>query len=728
VARESHLLPIGRSSRAVAIRRWITGTLAGRALAAGAIIKTAAFLLSLAAPQAAAVGVIDTIGDIALVAGAATLAYRVFGDARRRLLWRVRRKLTISYIFIGFVPVLLIITFFALCGALLLNNISAYLIHSRVRELVAEAQLLAEMAAVTVDSRPSVEDMRAALIRRQAMVAGRYPQASYALVHAGGACGGAPGDGQRIPLLTAGPWAHATPPASVPEWVPCEGLSLLTFFVDESRREGDWAPGRLTARAVAWLEGAATSGHAVILDVPISAEVTERFEQDSGIELLEMGVVTNEGGTLVGSDAPAAAPEGARAREIATAPAAAGGLLRTPMEWVAFFDWTDWSNGEVVRPPLTVRIRTNVVALYERLTPVERIGTLNFGQVLLLLLATVAGLFLIILSAAFLMGLGLARSITGAVHELFVGTERVRRGDFSHKIAVRTRDQLGELASSFNSMIASIEDLLHQKAEKERLAQELRIARSIQMSLLPQSTLVLPGIGLMAHCEPAREVGGDYYDFLPIDGDALGILIADVSGKGTSAALYMAELKGIVLSLSQLHSSPRQLLIDANRIISRHLDSRSFITVSYLLVDLKARTLRYSRAGHCPMIFVPGPYSLSRDPQILTPDGMVLGLTLDDGTMFNSMLEEMTVPLRGGDLFLLYTDGMSEAMNAAGDLFGDSRLASLVHQHADLPSDELLARILEQVSSFAESTVQQDDMTMVVIRVEESGSMALAAT
>ena len=116
------------------------------------------------------------------------------------------------------------------------------------------------------------------------------------------------------------------------------------------------------------------------------------------------------------------------------------------------------------------------------------------------------------------------------------------------------------------------------------------------MSLLPQATLMLPGLGLAAHCEPAREVGGDYYDFLPIDDDALGILIADVSGKGTSAALYMAELKGIVLSLSQRHTSPRQLLIDANRIISRHLDSRSFITVTYVLVDLQARHAAATRA------------------------------------------------------------------------------------------------------------------------------------
>jgi sigma-B regulation protein RsbU (phosphoserine phosphatase) len=378
---------------------------------------------------------------------------------------------------------------------------------------------------------------------------------------------------------------------------------------------------------------------------------------------------------------------------------------------------------------LLVQIRLAVVELYSRLsvTSSARFGALNFGQAMLVLLAVVGCLFLVIQGAAFLMGLGLARSITGAIHELFVGTERVRRGEFSHKIAVQARDQLGELARSFNSMTASIEDLLQQKAEKERLEQELRIARSIQMSLLPQSTLMLPGLGLTAHCEPAREVGGDYYDFLPVDDHTLGILIADVSGKGTSAALYMAELKGIVLSLSQRHTSPRQLLIDANDIISRHLDSRSFITVSYLLVDLEARTLRYSRAGHCPMIYVPGPASPSREPQVLAPDGMVLGLTIDDGSMFKRLLDEVTLPLGIGDLFLLYTDGISEAMNPGGDCYGDQRLATAMSTHADLAADLLMARLLEEVTSFAGTTVQQDDMTMVLIRVEASGAAMVTA-
>ena len=125
---------------------------------------------------------------------------------------------------------------------------------------------------------------------------------------------------------------------------------------------------------------------------------------------------------------------------------------------------------------------------------------------------------------------------------------------------MQTDDQLGELSVSFNSMTASIEDLLRQAAEKKRLEEELRIAREIQMSLLPQGPLEMPGLSVTALCVPAREVGGDYYDFFRLGDRQLGVLIADVSGKGTSAALYMAELKGLMLSLSQIHRSPRALL------------------------------------------------------------------------------------------------------------------------------------------------------------------------
>src|SRR5207249_2123708 len=165
---------------------------------------------------------------------------------------------------------------------------------------------------------------------------------------------------------------------------------------------------------------------------------------------------------------------------------------------------------------------------------------------------------------------------------------------------------------------------------KKRLEEELRIARAVPMSLLPQDALLMPGLAVTALCVPAREVGGDYYDFFPIDDHRVGVLIADVSGKGTSAALYMAELKGLMLSLSQIYTSPRQLMITANGIIADNLDARSFITMTYAAVDLRERTMTYARAGHTPLMYLPGPgCGTPRRIQVLAPDGLVLGLKLD---------------------------------------------------------------------------------------------------
>jgi serine phosphatase RsbU (regulator of sigma subunit) len=720
------------SARALAVRRWVTGTFTGRALACGALMKLVAVVLVFVAGSSTGLAVLDTVGDVALVTGAVALGYRLYVDAKRQLLWRVRRKLTLSYIFIGFVPVLLIISFFLVCGALVVFNISSYMMRSRVAALVDQTQFLAQTAALELQASRSRVEVAATLEGRYAGAVSRYPSVSYAVIPAPKDCG----DGRILtdaaPLdaaVTAGPWAHVPPPAAVPDWIPCDGhAGLIATPATPTDAEAP-AQARLTARAIVWVEGAAPR-HAVIVDVPLGAEMARRFRAESGVELGEVASIISGGDESGAASRPvqAAAVPG-RPRAIGQ-PDANAGWLQRPLEWVAFLDYTDWETG---RPgAATVVIRTSLAGLYDRIsaTPLARIRNVNFGQMLLILLAVVGGLFLVIQVVAFSVGLALARSITGSIHELFAGTERVRRGDLKQKIAIRSRDQLGELATSFNEMTTSIEKLMEQQAEKERMEQELRIARSIQMSLLPQGPMHVPGLSLAAHCEPAREVGGDYYDFLPIGEHTLGIIIADVSGKGTSAALYMAELKGIVLSLSRRHTSPRELLIEADRIISRHLDARSFITVAYLLVDLQARTLRYARAGHCPLIYMPGSHAAARTPQLVAPDGLVLGLQIDEGQMFERLLDEVTLPLAPGDLFVLYTDGMSEAMNPEGDCFGDSRLADVVGQHPDMPSEELRERILRDVGAFAGSAAQHDDMTMVFLRVDEddvSGDRPLQA-
>jgi len=703
-----------------AMRHWLSRTFAGRALLTGAAVKVFALALSvLLEAGSTLVETLDTLGDICLVAGAAVLAYRLFVVTKRRLLWRVRRRLTLSYIFIGFVPALLIITFFLVCGVLVVLNLSSYLIQARVRSVVDQAQFLAQTAALELQRVPDIATFAETLQRRQAAAVSRYPAASYAVVPVDRVCdNGAPGREGLTPAfrepLVIGPWAHLDAPATLPSWLTCAGYAGLIAYTEDDAADSARTT-RLAVRAVALPDGRMPR-YAVIVDVPVTAALAHQLRDETGIELGGITALMSDearplrGRRLEGEQGPPHAST-----------AAATTLLQQPLPWVAFLDYRDWESGQT--GTLTAAISTSIAGIYDRIsfTPSSPLRTFTFGQMLLALLGFIGGLFLVIQVVALGMGLALARSITGSVHELFTGTERVRQGDLTHKIPISTHDQLGELAQSFNQMTASIEDLLQQKAEKERLEQELKIAREIQMSLLPQGPLRMPGLALTGHCEPAREVGGDYYDFLPLAEHRLGILIADVAGKGTSAALYMAELKGVMFSLSRLHRSPRDLLIAADRILSQHLSRSSFITITYAVVDLEARTLTYARAGHCPLIYMPGPHARSRQVQILAPDGLVLGLQIDNGETFRRLLEEVTLPLGPGDLFVLYTDGITEATNPAGEYFGEQRLGALIQQQAHLPLEELRERILREVGGFVGSAAQQDDMTMLLLKVEEVG-------
>ena len=689
------------NSRLDAVRAWLMQTLAGRLLIAGVALKLVAWIGGLTGWRAGVFNALDTLGGLAILASALVIGYRVYVITRHRLLWRVRRKLILSYVFIGVVPVLLVAIFFTLGGLLFFFNVSAFMLRNHVGSVVEGAEFLAQAAAPTIDGRSTVAQLTPGLATRQAAAAARYPLVSYALVPSDGQCGG--GSTAPAPSVVTGPWSHVGAPRAIPAWVPCSGFASLITYPAEGGT-------RIAARAIAWPPGLRS---ALIVDIPFGDALIREFHDEVGITIEAYTIVE-----LLNERRDQAAA-GERRGRLVLGPVNLGlGEQQEPFGWVAFLDYTDWKTGAM--SPLTVGFRMGPTAVYRYLSgpSFAPLDNFNLGQIFLILLAVVAGLFLIIQAVAFVMGLTLARSITGSVHELFAGTERVRRGDFGHKIAIRSRDQLGELAGSFNSMTASIEGLLLEKAEKERLEQELRIARSIQMSLLPQGPLQMPGLSLSGHCEPAREVGGDYYDFLPLENDRLGILIADVAGKGTSAALYMAELKGLVLSLSRHHVSPRSMLIEANSIISHHLDARSFITMTYAVVDLRARTMTCARAGHCPLIYVPGPDATSRTPQVLTPEGMVLGLQFDLGDTFDRLLEEITLPLGRGDLFVFYTDGISEAMNPQGDCFGDQRLVDLAERHAHLSPDDLCAAILGDVHAFAGNAAQHDDMTMVLLKID----------
>jgi len=653
-------------------------------------------------------------------------------------LWRVRRKLTLSYVFIGFVPLLLVVIFFLLCGLLLFFNVSSYLVQSRVNALVDETRFLAEATAIELSQAPDDPSFDEVITRRQEAASARYHGASLVVVPTLRICGPAsssPGRTVSRPLMS-GAWAHLDAPTSLPDWVMCDGYAGLLAYQAPPMgaaaiRESPLWRTHLAVRAVA-LPADAIPRYAVIIDVPVTEATGLQIRNETGIELGDI--------STLGMTATDVVPVTGRAIEEDSTPA-----KREPLTWMTFLDYADWATGRTGN--VVIIIGLNVADIYRRIsaTPLTQIGNYSVGQLLLIMLAVVGVLFVVIQGVAYVMGLNLARSITGAVHELATGTEHVRGGDFSHRISVDSHDELGDLAESFNSMTASVEDLLQQKAEKERLEQELRIARQIQMSLLPQGPLKLNGLSVTAHCEPAREVGGDYYDYFTLADNRVGIIIADVAGKGTSAALYMAELKGLMLSLTQLHASPRDLLIRANRVIAQHLDARSFITMTYAVVDLCARTMTYARAGHCPLIYLQGGTGKGEgartEPgegvsakgqeehrvQVQVPDGLVLGLKIDDGERFESLLEERTLRLGTGDVVLLFTDGVTEATNAAGEPFGEERLAALVAAHGDLPFEELRERILREIRAFVGGAALQDDLTLVLLKVDEIAEMAVAS-
>ncbi len=637
-------------------RRFLLSTWRGRIL----LVALAAWTLSalgasfLDGPAAAA--------GIVLWLYAAWGAWRFGRHALRRLLWRIRTKLLVSYLFIAVVPIVLLALLFALAGLLLTGLIGSHMVTTEV-ERVAVSLEAANRTALAALAASADGDPEAALIAPLQVASGIHPGVGYVLMRRGVRLRGS-----------------AVLPEALPAWIHAPGFAGLV-------KVGD----------AAVIRSVRTSKDGfLLLEIPLDSKTFAEFERRTGIRLLSVGgtVKTGRDGVEINiSDADAAKLEGS--------------LEVKGMAFVATPERVIWETGE--------RESTSMAFGYQPLDLIRHLssGGLNMADLLVKALAIVGVIFLVVYAIALLLGLLLARSITRGIHALSVGTDRLRQGDFAHEIKVHSKDQLGELAEHFNVMARGIEDLLRQRADKERLEEELRIARQIQMSLLPaQGAVSLPGLRIAALCLPAAEVGGDYYDLLPLSATRLGVLIADVSGKGTSAALYMAELKGLVLSLSRIYDSPAQLLVEANKILAAHLDSRSFVTMTYAIVDVGARSMRYARAGHNPILHLEAKTGRTK---VLTPEG--LGLGLDRGARFEQILEEAEAPLDSGDIFFFFTDGLSEAMNGRAELFGEQRLREILEQSELLSMEELKERILAEIRTFVGEEAQHDDMTLVILKV-----------
>ncbi len=251
-------------------------------------------------------------------------------------------------------------------------------------------------------------------------------------------------------------------------------------------------------------------------------------------------------------------------------------------------------------------------------------------------------------------------------------------------------------------------------SERERMARELEIAKNVQNNLLPRTTPSVPQMEFGGICIPALEVGGDYYDFVNMRDGLVGTAIADVSGKGLPAAIYMTLTKGALQASAEDHSSPRKVLSKINQIVYNSISRGTFISMIYAVIDTRSRKVKFARAGHNPLALFS---SNSTSARLFTPNGLALGL--DDGDKFDSTLEEMEITLLPGDALVFYTDGFTEAMDTEANEFGEERLIQLIESARHLPVREMLAKIDAGVRKFAGNAPQHDDMTMVVIKVRQ---------
>lgn len=632
------------------------------------------------------------------------LAAQFFVRHRTGFLWRVRRKLILSYVFLGFVPVVLIALFVLVGGFILHANIAGYLFREGLNDIVGDVELVATTSATELMAfapaggdgtltKTEVLASEAILNRKYQLLGAQYPGMSLALV---------PAETPSTPVTRAGKWAHMPPPTHAPEWVAKRGFRGLLTMLPEGVAPEDSDAERLLIRSAVPLK---SGKHVVIVDLPVDTDISSRLDLQAHVRMTGVGVRADsdarpETGNVSGGrdhldDEQDSEPWWA-------------GLFRRTVYRTEFNDWRTGIPGFV-----EISLDAPLTKVYQRMSSTAA----GDRQEFVTLFALLGSLLLIVQGVALFFGVGLGRQITSAIHELFEGTERVQQGDFTHRIKTETNDQLGALGNQFNLMSASIEHLLHVQREKQRLDDELRIAHEIQTSLLPDRPPAYPGLTIADLCVPAREVGGDYYDFFELGPRQLGVLVADVSGKGTSAALYMAELKGLMLALSHEERSPKKLLTRVNHLLADHLDNRSFITMTYGVIDLDARTLTHARAGHTPLIVVSR--RCADVAEVIVPNGMVLGLRLPGAAdRFESLLEEHTMPLDPGDVIVFYTDGITEAMNLNGDLFGDESLARVVCSHRTLDAAGIRERVLRDVHAFVGEAEPHDDMTMVIVKVE----------
>jgi sigma-B regulation protein RsbU (phosphoserine phosphatase) len=607
---------------------------------------------------------------------------------RKKLMWRLRNRLIVTYVFIGVIPVILLLAMALIAGELLTGQFATFLATSdlqhRLDALDTATSTLANTLAHQLKQGGNINS--SAGFRASE----RFPQRQVTLWYRGNSVvlGASGRDRQPTPVPDAGNDVHA---------IVQDGDQLFL----RASRSVPVGSGTLT----------------VVSSVPLDARLLRDITAGLGEVVLTPGSVnpgdsTSERNSLRAGSVPPASNR-----------------FDAGVDFAAPISLMDWRTGKTSEGYLFVSTRPSL--LFNRLF--ANLG--SNANAILGALAIIALLLGLIELLALVVGVRLTRTMTRSVYELYDATLHINRGDFAHRIGVRGHDQMAELETSFNSMSNSLERLIVEQKEKQRMESELAIAHEVQEQLFPRDLGNLKSLEVHGVCRPARSVSGDYYDFLPLGGEKLGIAVGDISGKGISAALLMASIHSAVrvyemgrvpvrgqlaaagaatislasdsvsLMPASIVQSPSAVLGLLNRHLFHSTPPEKYATMFFSLWNGPERRLTYSNAGHLPPLIVRQNGVIEE----LTVGGTVIGL-FDD-----VVYEETAVKLAPGDLFVAYSDGLTEPENEFGE-FGSTRLIDLLRKNRSLPLARISDIVTTSVIDWIGAAEQPDDVTLVLVR------------
>ena len=646
------------------------------------------------------------------------LAIAGFRWLRSQLLWRLRNRLIVTYVFIGVIPVFLLV---------MISLITLYLLAGQFASFVVTSDITTHLHSMEAANRAISNHLAAHISgsgKLDADVLGharpRRPEWSRRQVCA---------------------WYRNQPQ---PYCAGPEGAAGLDFpsFITGDFRDIVRDHGKLYLRTATVLAAEPESSSLslrVIVSEPLDKDFVEKIAGDLGLVAV-YGSQSPTASPNADSTAPAQqnaskpylALQDRRQREqtfSAGASPPASSSLDREITFPIPLQVVDWSTGERERAGALAEVETRPSVLYGRLF--AALGDYARGVEYILL--SIAIVFAIIELLALFVGTKLTRSITSAVDQLYQATKHINRADFSHRIPVQSNDQLATLANSFNSMTTSIEKLVQEQKEKQRLEGELAIAQEVQAQLYPKMITQLENLEVHGFCRPARTVSGDYYDFLALNSDKLMLAVGDISGKGISAALLMATIhsavraysiedrsvlretaavgaaggSGLMLAseLRWTDASPAALLTLLNHQLYESTPDAKYATLFLGIYDGETRRLTYSNGGHLPPILI----SEDGSSQLLSCGGTVVGL------FDNLSFPEATVQLRQGDVLVAYSDGVTEPENDYGE-FGEERLIQLVRENCHLSLERITEIVTVAVDDWIGDNEQPDDVTLVLAR------------